>query len=228
MRTMALTWVFVLMSICSAHADAVTINAANNGTLATVSFNDGAGHSGTTSAVLSQFNVTYTGSGGPSTFDTFTFDLFHTVTVGQTYAVTRRNDLATAFVNGSRIAYLFVTYGVADLTNNDLQAAALQLALWDLSLDNHTPTAFGPDGSGGFDSGDPSVFSVSLGANPQANQVAALTSQYLTEAVNATALGSWLDGGGGAANLLAVPEPATGVLLVLALGGLAVRGARRR
>jgi hypothetical protein len=227
MRAMVLTLGFVLMSVAAAHADSVTINAANNSTAATVTFNDGAGHSGTTSATLSQFNVTYTGGAGPITLNTFTFDLFHTVTVGQTYAVSPRNDLAAAFVNGSRIAYLFLTYGRQDLSTNAVQAAAVQLALWDLSLNNHTPATFGPNGGGGFDSGDPSVFTVSLGANPNANQIAALTSQYLAESLNVTTSGSWLDGGKDNANLLSVPEPSTGWVLLLALGGLVARYARR-
>jgi hypothetical protein len=122
------------MSASVAEADSITVNGFNNNTAATVTFNDGAGHSGSNTTLLTQFNVTLTGVGSPITFDTFSIDLFHTVTAGQTYLVNARGDLATALVNGSRIAYIFRTYGLPDLTNNPDQAAAVQLALWDLSL----------------------------------------------------------------------------------------------
>jgi hypothetical protein len=106
------------------------------------------------------------------------------------------------------------------LTNAPDQAAAVQLALWDLSLNNHTPTFFALDG-GFYDSGDPQVFSVSFGNDPRASQIAALTSQYLTEAGGATMNGAWLDAAGGGANLLLpVPEPSSAVMTILALGAL--------
>ncbi|PYM49857.1 MAG: hypothetical protein DME16_07835 [Candidatus Rokuibacteriota bacterium] len=66
----------------------VHIDAFNNATQATVTFNDGAGHSGSLNAFLTQFVVSYQNSNGtPVTFDTFCVDLFHTVSLGQTYAV---------------------------------------------------------------------------------------------------------------------------------------------
>jgi hypothetical protein len=127
MRHVALTSLALIMSVCPARADSVTVNAFNNdndGTTATVTFNDGGGPN-TESRLLSQFNVTYSSGSGTATINTFTFDLFHGVSPLQTYAVTPRNDLATAFTNGSRIAYIFQTYGLSDLTNDPDQAAAV-------------------------------------------------------------------------------------------------------
>jgi hypothetical protein len=88
MRSLALACLAVGLSVSPLRAGFVTINAFNDGTSATVHFNDGAGHSGTVSTVLTQLNVTYSGSGAPLSFNTFCVDLFHMVSVGQTYAVT--------------------------------------------------------------------------------------------------------------------------------------------
>jgi hypothetical protein len=84
------------------------------------------------------------------------------VSVGQTYAVDVRFDLATAFANGAQMAYILANFGVGDLSTNPDQAAAVQIALWDLSLNNHNPTSFGLDADGSYSSGDPSVFSVNF------------------------------------------------------------------
>ena len=129
MRRFALMWLALAMSTSPAAADTIALNGFNNNTAATVTFDDGAGHSGSINTLLTQFNVTFTGVGPPLTFDTFSIDLFHTVTAGQIYLVNPRDDVATAFVNGSRIAYIFQTYGLSDLTSNPEQAAAVQLAL---------------------------------------------------------------------------------------------------
>ena len=117
MRHVALTSLALIMSVGPAHADSATVNAFNNsGTTATVTFNDGGGQH-TENVLLSQLNVTDSSGTGAVTFNTFTFDLFHGVSQFQTYTVTPRTDLATAFTNGSRIAYVFRTYGISDLTN---------------------------------------------------------------------------------------------------------------
>jgi hypothetical protein len=141
MKIFSAAYVTLAVMISTAQAGLVTVNGFNNNTMATVSFDDGSGisgHSGSVSTLLTQFNVTYSGS--PSTFNTFSIDLFHTVSGGQTYEVDARSDLATAFANGSRISYIFQNYGLQDLTQNSVQAAAAQLSLWDLSLNNHVPT----------------------------------------------------------------------------------------
>jgi len=103
------------VSVAPVRAGSITLNGFNNNTPATVTFDDGAGHSGSENTLLTQFNVTFNGGGTPSTFNTFSVDLFHTVSAGQTYAVTPRGDLATAFVNGSRIAYVFENFGLPNL-----------------------------------------------------------------------------------------------------------------
>ena len=56
--------------------------------------------------------------------------------------------LRCEFANGSRIGYIFNTYGLDDLTGNPILAAAIQVALWDLSLNNDNPTSFGQDAGG--------------------------------------------------------------------------------
>ena len=172
----------------------VTLNALNNSTIGTVSFDDAVGDSGSVTAYVSQFNVTYTGStGAPVTFDTFCIDLFHDVSVGQTYAVNARTDAANAFTNGSRMAYVMENFGSLDLTNNPDQAAAVQIALWDLSLNNHNPTSFSQDADGTYSSGDENVFAMNLGGNPDAAHIAALVNYYLQSSIGATTQGSWLD-----------------------------------
>ncbi len=233
MRNFVLMCLTFVVSVSSVQADSITVNAFNNNTAASVSFNDGSGHSGTANTLLTQWNVTFSaGAGTPITFDTFSIDLFHAASISQTYLVTPRTDLATVFTNGNRIAYLFQTYGLQNLTSNPDQAAALQLALWDLSLNNHTPTSFGPDTGGTYSSGDPDVFSVSLGTD--AIQIATLTNQYLQASIGATTQGEWLDASAGnppnpgASLLLPVPEPSSVVMTVLAIGSLSTRGVWRR
>jgi hypothetical protein len=217
MKNLSVAYLMLAMMVSTAQGGLVTVNGFNNNTMATVSFDDGSGisgHSGSVNTLLTQFNVTYSGS--PSTINTFTIDLFHTVSSGQTYAVNARSDLATAFTNGSRISYIFQNYGLQDLTQNPVLAAAVQISLLDLSLNNHIPTFFGLDPGGTYSSGDPNVFSVSLGSNPAANQIAALTDQYLKASIGATNQGSWLDAAAAGNNanrgqslVLPVPEPSS-------------------
>src|SRR5262249_35761911 len=108
----------------------------------------------TLTAFLSQFRATYTDGSGSTAFDTFCIDLLHTLIEGQTYAVALRTDLDSAFTNGARLAYIMAKYGEVDLTANPIQAAAVQIALWDLSLSNHNPTFFELDEDGSYSSGD--------------------------------------------------------------------------
>ena len=230
-RSVLLACLLLAASVTPARADTITLNGFNNNTPATVTFDDGAGHSGSQNTLLSQLNVTFSGGGTPITFNTFSVDLFHTVSVGQTYAVALRDDLATVFANGSRIAYVFQHFGLQNLTGDAIQAAAVQIALWDLSLNNHNPTTFGPDADGTYSSGDENIFSVSFGSNPDANQIASLTNQYLGVSIGATNTGTWLDAAaaGNAPNrgesvLQRVASPSSGVMIVLGLGGLAIRG----
>jgi hypothetical protein len=236
MRSLLLVCLALTTSASLGRADFITVNGFNNNTPATVTFNDGAGHSSTDNTLLSQFNVTYTnGFGTASVFNTFSIDLSHTVGAGQTYAVNPRDDLAAAFANGGRIAYLTQTYGLQDLTNDADQAAALQIAIWDLSLNNHNPTSFDPDAGGTYSSGDPGVFNVSLGSNPDANQIAALTNQYLQVSIGATTPGAWFDAaaagdasGRGESLVQPTPEPSALRLSLVALGCLGTWSLWRR
>jgi hypothetical protein len=128
---------------------------------AIVTFDNGAGGKGTVNTSLTQFEVSYTSGGTTVLFDTFCIDLLHAVTDGQTYAVTPR-DLDAAFTNGARMAFVIDNFGAADLSSNPDQAAAVQIALWDLSL-NHNPTFFGQDADGTtYSSGDADVFNVAF------------------------------------------------------------------
>lgn len=69
---------------------------------------------------------------GGSTFDAYCVDLDHWNTLPSTYPV---DVLSTNLLtNGQRIAYLYNTYATAVATST--QGAALQLAIWDVLVDN--------------------------------------------------------------------------------------------
>jgi PEP-CTERM motif-containing protein len=229
----ALSTVFTA-SICPAAM--IVINSFNNSTPATVFANNGV-TSDSFNTILTQFNATYTpDSGPPATFETFCVDLFHTVTDGQDYAVNLRSDLATAFTNGSQMAEIYDNFGASNLTANPDQAAAVQIALWDLSLNNHTPTTFESDGSGNYSSGDPGIFSINLSGDADAATIANQVNSYLQGAIGATTQGMWLDAAaaGDALNRgqsvlvpptlgTPIPEPTTVILLLGGAAGLILR-----
>lgn len=177
-----------------------TLNKLNNPTTsATVNYNDGAGQSGSLNTSLSQFNVTYSnGVNAPVTFNTFCIDMMHTVSVGGTYSVAVQPDLTPpTYLNAGPMEYIFQNFGESNLSNNPTQAAAVQVAEWDLSLNNHTPTEFIKDADGTYSSGDESVFSVNFGNNPNTATIVALVNQYLHISEGATNSGSWLERLGG-------------------------------
>ena len=175
------------------------------------------------------------------------------MSLGQTYAVILRNSLDPSFANGDRMRFVLDHFGTPDLTSKPDQAAAVQIALWDLSLNNHNPTSFGPDGGSTYSSGDPGVFSVNMGANPDATSIASLVNQYLVASEGATTSGGWLDASGAGDNpnrgqslllpstlrilpngtdLGVVPGPPSWALMVTGMVGLyglhgALRGRRR-
>jgi hypothetical protein len=180
-----------------------TLNKLNNPTTATVKFNDGAGHSGSLRTTLSQFNVTFTnGVNAPVTFNTFCIDLFDQVSVGNTYAVAVQPNLASTYVNAGPMEYIYENFGLPNLSNNPTQAAAVQVAEWDLSLNvpNRHSTQFIKDADGTYSSGDESTFSVNFGNNPNAAAIATLVNQYLHISAGASNQGGWLDSSVGPSN----------------------------
>jgi len=216
----------------------LSIDAFTSGAQATVFRNDGT-QSGAVNALLTQMVVTYHNSDGtPVTFDTFCIDLFHTVSHDQVYPVILRGSLDPLFANGARMAYVLDHFGASNLSGAPDQAAAVQIALWDLSLNNHNPTFFGPDLSGTYSSGDPNVFSVNMSSNPDPSAIASLVNQFLVASEGATTSGGWLDASaaGNSSNrgqsllippslviapngldLVAVPLPPSAVLMVAGL-----------
>ncbi len=137
-----------------------------------------AGQSAATLSAFSDFSF-------PTNYYTFCVDLAHSVTNGQDYLVNLRstND---GLNRGEQIAYLYNTYGTAQITNSDV-AAALQLAIWDELANN---------GQGQFSMGATLTYSIPNGT------VATLLANYLAAANASTgALAAWLD-----SNVM-IPEP---------------------
>ena len=114
------------------------------------------------------------------------------VGTGGTYPVAVEPNLAPTYLNAGPMAKIFQMYGTSDLSSNPNQAAAVQIALWDLSLNNHTPTYFVEDVDGTYSSGDESVFSVNFGGNPAATTIGDMVNQYLHVTAGATTSGSFL------------------------------------
>ena len=198
----------------------LSIDAFTSGAQATVFRNDGT-QSGTVNALLTQMVVTYHNSDGtPVTFATFCIDLFHTVSLDQVYPVILRDSLDPFFANGNRMTYVLDHFGASNLSGAPDQAAAVQIALWDLSLNNHNPTFFGPDQGGTYSSGDPNVFSVDMGSNPDASAIASLVNQFLVASEGATTSGGWLDASGAGDSLNRGQSLLIPTSLVIAPNGL--------
>jgi hypothetical protein len=225
MRSFALAVVSLGMSFAHARADFLTVMAFSNRTEATISFDDGSGNSGTKDVLLTQWVVDYNNGKQQITFRTFSIDLFHTASLNQTYDVYFEN-LAPTFDHASRMAYIYENFGLGDLTSNPDQAAAVQISLWDLSLNNHNPTSFQQDSDGSYSSGDPEVFKVLLGSNPDADTIAKLVDTYLKASIGAQTSGEWLNAAAAGSDInrgesvMAVPEPSSLVLSLIALGWL--------
>jgi hypothetical protein len=212
----------------------VAIDALNDSLAADITFVDGSTSESNEEVFVSQFTATYEGgAGGLTTFYTFCIDLDHSVADGQTYAVYLNNSLAPAYSNGAQMSYIYDTYGLTDLADNPDQAAAVQIAEWDLSINSHTPTTFVDDGAGVYSSGDPGVFNISFPTLDSAavETIVADVNSYLGAAAGATANDAWLDASAagtsasrGQSLLLpaaAVPEPpaVAPMMFVLALLG---------
>jgi RHS repeat-associated protein len=165
----------------------LTVNGFNNNTGATVHFVLSGGANETINTLLTQFTATYQGV----TFNTFCCDLSHNVSSGQTYLVNPRADLSTAFTHGSEIADIYQTLGQVDLTNDPIEAAAIQVVIWDFIAD-HDPTFVQLDGTQ-LDSGDPGIFYADLGGNSASQQIADRANQILQMALGASTQGGWFD-----------------------------------
>jgi hypothetical protein len=159
----------------------VIISFSSTAVFASVFFNDGVGDSGTLNAAATQFLAGYGNTDGSTlSFLTFCIDLTHTVATGQTYSVTPRDDVQTAFVHGAQMAYIIDNFGSTDLSLNPLQAAAVQIALWDLSLNNNANvTSFGLDPDGSYGSGNENVFKVNFSKVPEPASASLLTTAVL-------------------------------------------------
>ncbi len=107
------------------------------GTVGTVIYDDGLGHRGSAHTFIGQLHMTFDLGGVNHAFNTFSIDLFHRQVNGQRYQVNIR-DLGkpptfSDWMYGSEMAFLYGKYGAANL-DNSIDAAALQLAIWKLSL----------------------------------------------------------------------------------------------
>ena len=185
MKTSIGSFAALLVLACldsAAHATSVSLNAlSNSSNTGYVSWINSQGKSETEDVYISQFQMTYRPTtGGASTLFTYCVDLDHSEQWSKPYAVTPVS-LTSAFgqVNGNEIGYLYRTYGAQNLAGHATDDAALQLALWDLSVDSRTPTSFSYDAvAGAYKSGD-SLFEV----RGISDAVAQQTNYYLKNAM---------------------------------------------
>ncbi len=107
------------------------------GTVGKVIYDDGLGNRGSENMFIGQLRMTLEMDGRSLALKTFSIDLFHQQRAGQQYQVNVRDmgppPTFSDWMYGGEMAFLYGKYGVASL-NNSVNAAALQLALWKLSL----------------------------------------------------------------------------------------------
>jgi hypothetical protein len=170
------------------------------------------------------FNMTLNGK----SFTSFCIDTAHDVSVGQTYSV-QQAPVESGLTNGARLEYLYAKY-VGAAVNNNVDAAALQIALWDLV-----------DGGQSLLTG--SLFRYTDTSSP----IYSLANSYINEALAYTppasgSVGAWQDASpsgnalgrgqsligpqapGFNTNVLPVPAPAG---IVLAASAVVTLGSRR-
>jgi hypothetical protein len=235
-------WAFVLASLLmlcgSAAAQAGPLNVtlgglSNGGNAITGTFHAKDGSNTVNENVyIDQFDVSY----NTRSYYTFCIDLFHNVSIGQTYAVDLRTDLATAFTHGSQMAALYYAYGTGNMAGDPDHAAALQLALWDLAINdaNHDPFTFTTTGSV-IKTGDGDFKVSNLSADFSA--IAGDFTAYMSFANAHSSAGGWLDASAqgdyqdrGQSLLLPTPEPSSlllGGIGCVSLLGIAWRRGRR-
>lgn len=172
------------------------------------------------------FNMTLNGQ----SFTTFCIDTAHDVTVGQTYSV-NQTAVTTGLTYGAQMEYLYAKY-LPTAVNNNTEAAALQIALWDLA-----------DGGQSLLTG--STFRYTDTGSP----IYTLASSYIAEALAYTPTGNdgyWEDASpsgdqlgrgqsligpplpGFNPNISAVPAPPTALLALTGVLSLAGRRLFRR
>jgi hypothetical protein len=227
----------VLVCLCSTgHASTIALNAlSNTSNTGYVSWINAQQQAETENVYISQFQMDYTPNGANSSTILYTYcvDLNHSekLTAPPTSYTVTPTSLTSAFgqTNGNEIGYLYDKYGTTNLAGKATQDAALQLALWDLSVSSRTPTSFSYNTAAGkYTSGD-SLFGVS----GISSDVATLTSQYLTEAHNQSPGNVVLLQSGPASDtslqqsvlidqdgLAAAPEPTAYILFATLLGAL--------
>jgi hypothetical protein len=184
MKTSNVSFAALLVLVCfysAAHSTTVSLDSLSNlSNTGHVSWINSQNKPQTEYVYISQFQMTYKPTtGGASTLFTYCVDLNDTEQWNTPYTVTPVS-LTSAFgqVNGNEIGYLYRTYGTQNLAGHTTDDAALQLALWDLSVDSRTPTSFSYDGANGsYTSGD-SLFAVSGISSAVAQQ----TNYYLQDA----------------------------------------------
>jgi hypothetical protein len=181
----------------------------------------------TVEAFAGVFNMTLNGK----SFTTFCIDTAHEVTVGQTYKV-QQTPVETGLNYGPQMEYLYAKYVGAAVSNN-VEAAALQIALWDLA-----------------DGGESLLTGSEFRYTDTSSPIYSLANSFIDEALAYTpptsgSVGDWEDASasGGALgrgqsligppitgfNLNAdpVPEPSSLVLAATALGTLVCTRRRR-
>src|SRR5262249_6774348 len=181
----------------------LTLNAAS-GPAITLYRNNGT-QSGTISTTAGPFDVTWTDSSNNSNrLNSLCIDMFHFVGIGQSWAASVRDDLATHFTNGPLMGYMFQKFFQPNMTQDE--ASGLQIAEWDASLNNHTPTYIAPDSFGNYNSGDPGIFNItSLGGN--AANIIYWANKFFTEAsaANPSTVNGFFDSSAGGGQDLILP-----------------------
>ena len=193
----------LLLGLGSAQADSeyITIDRLSAGKNITVTFT---GHS--QSVWAGQIEISFDNGGRMKSFST---DVEHAGSVSQRYQVEQR--LIGTLSGGREASYLYETYGRESLTNKN-EAAALQLAIWDLVNDH---------GDG-----------LSAGSFCYTGSLATMADNFIAEALeHPLDFGFWQDASPSGPNrgpsvIGHMPEPAS--LLMGLAGGLGLLFARRR